>query len=598
MSILRGIRLSVVLSAVLAICPSSSASEKAHFSQFSAHSPVDANAAFSIQPQHLLEAYTRLQPRIDSRPPVDEFIAAFKTVIGVEFSQLRRLSYSVEMPNGLLSGSDKSLSITAVADFEGGIDIQKLGLSASDFLKPVAGSDSKKFELRMPGDDVPLAIVFEERGSLIITTASGKYAKKPSLALIEFKERAKKGDSSILLSLPMTNDVEEFLQEGIPNFRKPTNVVASIDLKRGAQIEIASDFPDERAARDFDQFLSSKIDELIDALSENPDSVTPVGKLVSFVENIRQGKEVQIEMRLTEALLGKFLSGVASGINETKQLNEVHRSKRDAQNLASVSASALAAGATLDPKATTEQAIRKFSTDGVTGTGIFEDTQFKIAHLSDADIAAAALHLEVDPNSGNLVYKQQPKTSTELANNQRFARSKRGGKRKAQYLASVYVSAMAAGADLSAVKSEEDAILLLVRGVKGGGSFDATTFQVMGLDAAAIEAASEYLQFEEESGMLIYISGEKQVRNNLTPRETAQNFAAIFSSARAAGSPDLDSVDHKMEALKKLSEGVVGGGAFSNTTFIVPDMTQRDIASAAEFLVWNATDNILEFKPR
>ncbi len=75
-------------------------------------------------------------------------------------------------------------------------------------------------------------------------------------------------------------------------------------------------------------------------------------------------------------------------------------------------------------------------------------------------------------------------------------------KRNAQNFASVYASAMAAGADLSSVKNKHDAIEMMRRGVTSYG-YATTTFQVPDVSDKEAEQAARYILLDA-SGQLVY----------------------------------------------------------------------------------------------
>ena len=76
-------------------------------------------------------------------------------------------------------------------------------------------------------------------------------------------------------------------------------------------------------------------------------------------------------------------------------------------------------------------------------------------------------------------------------------------KMNAQNLVSVYASAMAAGADLSKVKTKHDAIELIRHGVYGAHSFATTLFTVPHMTDKEAKQASRYILLDA-SGQLTY----------------------------------------------------------------------------------------------
>ena len=88
---------------------------------------------------------------------------------------------------------------------------------------------------------------------------------------------------------------------------------------------------------------------------------------------------------------------------------------------------------------------------------------------------------------------------TDQANNSK-------AKRNAQNLASVCASAVAAGADLRVNNKFAVISELVDSGLKGSKSsgFDSTVFKVPNLSSEEKLAASEHLEFDSESKMLVY----------------------------------------------------------------------------------------------
>ena len=74
-------------------------------------------------------------------------------------------------------------------------------------------------------------------------------------------------------------------------------------------------------------------------------------------------------------------------------------------------------------------------------------------------------------------------------------------KRNAQNLASVYASAIAAGANFTSVKNKFDAIEIMRRGVNGADSFSTILFQVPGMSDKEAEKASRYLLFDARGNL-------------------------------------------------------------------------------------------------
>lgn len=82
------------------------------------------------------------------------------------------------------------------------------------------------------------------------------------------------------------------------------------------------------------------------------------------------------------------------------------KSKRNAQNLASVYSSALAAGADIDGVRDVRGMVEKMTT-GVYGSDGFESTMFRVPHLSEEEMEDAMRYLEADLAAGQLLYRSE-----------------------------------------------------------------------------------------------------------------------------------------------------------------------------------------------
>lgn len=110
---------------------------------------------------------------------------------------------------------------------------------------------------------------------------------------------------------------------------------------------------------------------------------------------------------LVETLTAVAILGILTAISApilaktTDQMDE-KRSLRIAQEYAQLAANASAAGATEIAEAeTVDQALQALGV-GITGSGVFEETQFRLPNVGDAEKAGASLHLEM--RGGMLIY--------------------------------------------------------------------------------------------------------------------------------------------------------------------------------------------------
>ena len=594
----------IIAAGLLTLASSAFAGDKEHFARAQKYSPAGSNVAISFQPTKIVAAYSRLQPKIEGMPPVEGLLKQFTDFSGLDLRKALRVSYVGRQADSFFEPSEEFLPITAIFDFEGGIDLKELASKAPDFITQVPGSP--RYNVEIPGQELDgfSIIAFAEGDSLIVTTSIDNYMKKPWRALTELQKHATP-DNDILFSIFTPKELGEYLSSGIENFEDPENIVMGISFKRGVKFTVISEFADEKGARIVDDFLTNTIEELFKALSEDRDSVSDAGGILALAENFRTEKKVTIELKLNEPMLMEIVGGAVSGVIEAAKANAgnssvitLSKGRRNAQNLASVSASALAAGATLDPKASIGETIQTFQT-GIYGSDMFADTLFQVPHMSDAQITEAAKHLEVDPKSGNLNYEPQPLTTAELEAKQRYANSPEGrktiGKRNAQNLASVWASASAAGADFSSTKSKLEAIKRMTDGSYGAESFSSTMFKVPGLDAQTISAASDYLIFEPAKGGLIYVDRDQPTAHRRSPDRLAQNFASTYSSAVAAGSPAFEKAKTKFDAINLLINGVAGSGAFRDTTFQVQFAKPVELVAASELLEWDPEKKLLNY---
>jgi len=159
----------------------------------------------------------------------------------------------------------------------------------------------------------------------------------------------------------------------------------------------------------------------------------------------------------------------------------------------------------------------------------------------------------------------------------------------AKRLAGIYAAAIAAGnTDLPRSTSVDQAVTMLVRGVEGEGAFEGTLFKSAPLGRTEADAASRYLLLER--GQLVYRFSDaakprlQASRSDADSRRTAQQIAAVFSGAKAAGAKGLNKVTNVEGAIQKISDGVTGTGDFSDSRFQIPGLSARERENASRYL--------------
>ena len=113
-------------------------------------------------------------------------------------------------------------------------------------------------------------------------------------------------------------------------------------------------------------------------------------------KNVKAGFSL-VEMLVVIAVIGIIAAIAVPTIGSiTKQANE-NKAKRNAQNLASVYSSALAAGSSVSgaDAATIVSAL----VTGVTGADSFSDTYFQVPNMSADEQTNATAYLAIDANS-------------------------------------------------------------------------------------------------------------------------------------------------------------------------------------------------------
>ena len=126
-------------------------------------------------------------------------------------------------------------------------------------------------------------------------------------------------------------------------------------------------------------------------------------------KNVKAGFSL-VEMLVVIAVIGIIAAIAVPTIGSiTAQANK-NKAKRNAQNLASVYSSALAAGATVT--GATDTAICDKLIAGVKGADAFDNTWFQVPNMSNDERDNAVKYLKTDAVTGQLVYTQTENTDS------------------------------------------------------------------------------------------------------------------------------------------------------------------------------------------
>lgn len=116
-----------------------------------------------------------------------------------------------------------------------------------------------------------------------------------------------------------------------------------------------------------------------------------------------------VEMLVVIAVIGIIAAIAVPTIGNITEQANISKAKRNAQNLASVCASAVAAGATIGTDTATIIGELTSAT-GVNGSAAagFDGTFFRVPNMSTDEVTAATTYLEYDAGAGMIVYNPAP----------------------------------------------------------------------------------------------------------------------------------------------------------------------------------------------
>ncbi|MCB1203177.1 MAG: prepilin-type N-terminal cleavage/methylation domain-containing protein [Verrucomicrobiae bacterium] len=126
---------------------------------------------------------------------------------------------------------------------------------------------------------------------------------------------------------------------------------------------------------------------------------------LNLAKNLRKGFSL-VEMLVVIAVIGIIAAIAVPNIGRINDSAKEATARRNAQNVASVFASAQAAGLNFAAASTTPSDIVTAVVTGakVTEKGPFENTWFGVPGLTSADQTAALKYLSYDSNSAQLLY--------------------------------------------------------------------------------------------------------------------------------------------------------------------------------------------------
>jgi type IV pilus assembly protein PilA len=124
------------------------------------------------------------------------------------------------------------------------------------------------------------------------------------------------------------------------------------------------------------------------------------------IKSIRKGFSL-VEMLVVIAVIGIIAAIAVPNIGRINESAKEATNRRNAQNIASVFASAQAAGLNFAGTATDKAVIAAAVVTGakVTEKGPFENTWFGVPGLASPDVTSALTYLEWDTDSNQLLYR-------------------------------------------------------------------------------------------------------------------------------------------------------------------------------------------------
>lgn len=219
----------------------------------------------------------------------------------------------------------------------------------------------------------------------------------------------------------------------------------------------------------------------------------------------------------------------------------------------------------------------------------------------------------------------------------------------AQQMASIYAAAKAAGSqDFNDVKTAEEAVQRLLKGVKGSGAFKDKVFACLPVAELPAADVALHLRFDVDQRSLRYIPKSLSLKGYdfsmesfkhlallVTPQQpapssspsrgdiatqhrnptvndlheansaahaalamrTAQTLASIYNAAMSTGAKELDDVKTLEQAIQRITTGVYGGGVFAKNRF-QSKATSEEVAAARVYLSYDANEKMMRYSSK
>ncbi len=603
-----------------------------HFDLLAEFSPPDPDLGFTLNAPQLLSVYRDWVERHPELPDERALFDQIQDLIQFDLTGVVRLSHIVKLDDAVMKNgrlSDSVATGTFVATFARPLDPTDVQAPLPpDSLVPERDAKGERYYRLHERFGTDTRIFVKGRSLVVAYDIPGDLGADPSSRVLkELRDRGgRAGGDALIMSARLSEVPREALHSAAAGSPVPDHVLVALRLDAGVELLFEGDFAEAADAAAVVQKFGDSIGALRELAQEHDVSLPPAIVALLGAKHYAEDDRARLEIKLTRAELDSMVADAMRGAAASGQ---VARAKRNAQNLASVCAAAVAAGCTdfEGPTPSVEQACLKLVA-GVKGTGTFGDTEFRVPNLSTAEIAAAAEHLDFDEKARILFYtpdkNPHPAAAVRDSPLPMMLRELFGlgdppeatHRRNAQNLAAVYASATAAGVDWGDVDSAEEVVrILTTEGVSGSGDFETVVFKITNLSREQVAGSLAYLDWDREDGGLIYRpagsrrqrapeqftfdpevtdfgylgrAGEEPEELPLAARH-AQHVALTYMAASSCGAPDLAKVNDVDSAIDLLAEGVYGSAesGFDKTLFKIDPLDAAQRTAAAEYLVWD-----------